>query len=122
MRTPRISVAFVLVALIGLVGAGPAHASTTAPASTLGEPQTLKFIPVADTYVDQSQPLSSFGSDIGFWVDGDPLKQSFVKFDITGIANRTIADVRLRLFQTDASTSGGRVWSMTNTSWTEAIT
>jgi len=125
MRRHRIAVGVLLVGLVGLVGVSPAVAGSNrpaAPASVLGEPQTLKFTPVADTYVDQSQPLGSFGSDIGFWVDADPIKQSFVKFDVSGIANRTISDVRLRLFQTDSSTSGGRVWSMTNTSWTESIT
>jgi hypothetical protein len=83
------------------------------------------FNPVADTYVDESQPGSSFGDLPSMWVDNDPTKQAFLRFHVEGLASpksRTIVDVRLRLFQVDASPQGGRVFQITDDSWNESMT
>jgi hypothetical protein len=80
------------------------------------------FNPVADTYVDASLPASSFGTASSFWVDSSPAKQSFVRFSVSGLAGRTVEDVRLRLYQTDASPQGGRAFSISSNSWSESMT
>lgn len=83
------------------------------------------FNPVADTYVDESQPNSSFGSLPSMWVDNNPTKQAFIRFSVTGLASpkvRTVTDVRLRLFQVDAAPQGGRVFKITDDSWDESAT
>jgi hypothetical protein len=80
------------------------------------------FNPVADTYVDASLPGSSFGTAGSFWADSSPAKQSFMRFSVSGLAGRTVEDVRLRLYQVDASPQGGRVFSITSNGWTESVT
>jgi hypothetical protein len=83
---------------------------------------TLTFTPEADTYVDSSSQTAGFGTAVSFWVDGSPVKQGFIRFQLTALEGRTITGVRLRLYQTDSSSAGGRVWSMASNSWTEATT
>ena len=92
---------------------------TTSVAEAL---DTLTFTPEADTHVDSSSPTAGFGTAVSFWVDGSPLKQGFIRFQVTAVEGRTITGAHLRLYQTDSSSSGGRVWSMDSNSWTEATT
>jgi hypothetical protein len=80
------------------------------------------FTPTADTFVNASAPTTSYGTASSMAVDTSPQEQSFLRFDLTNISGRTIEDVRLRMYQTDASPVGGRVFSMTSTSWDETIT
>jgi len=80
------------------------------------------FTPVADTYVNASAPTTSYGTSGSLLVDTNPREQSFLRFDLTNISGRTIEDVRLRMYQTDASSVGGRVFSLTSSTWDEAIT
>jgi hypothetical protein len=84
--------------------------------------ETLSFVPVADTYVDSSAPSSSFGSSISMYDDASPVKQSFLRFNVSGLYGRPVLDARLRLYNKDASPEGGRVWSIASNFWTEAIT
>ncbi|HEY3210585.1 MAG TPA: DNRLRE domain-containing protein [Actinomycetota bacterium] len=83
---------------------------------------TLIFTPVADAYVDASLPDSSFGTSTSLWVDAQPAKQSFMRFAVSGVSSRTVVGVRLRMFQTDSSPSGGRVFSISSSSWDESVT
>jgi hypothetical protein len=101
-----------LTAVPLLAGAAPAHAAV----------DTLSFAAEADTYVDASLPASAFGTASGMWVDASPVKRSFVRFRVGGIAGRAVLSARLRLTQRDASSSGGRVFAMTSGSWSEAMT
>jgi hypothetical protein len=87
-----------------------------------GPVDKFSFSTVADTYVDASLPSSSFGGDPSFWADSSPVKQSLMRFSVSGLAGRTIEDVRLRLYQVDAAPQGGRVFSISSNSWTESVT
>ena len=82
----------------------------------------LTFKPVADAYVDASTPTTSYGTGSSLWVDGSPLKQAFMRFQLDGLAGREIQSVRLRLYQKDASPLGGRVFAISDSGWTEAMT
>ena len=64
----------------------------------------------------------SFGTSSQFEVDTSPQSQSFVRFRVAGIAGRPVRAVRLRMYQRDASKTGGRVFSMTSNSWLESMT
>jgi hypothetical protein len=76
----------------------------------------------ADTYVDKSLPTTSFGDAPSVLADADPPRQAFLKFDVAGIAGRRVRDVRLRVYQTDGSLNGGRVFSTPADAWDESIT
>jgi PKD repeat protein/glucose/arabinose dehydrogenase len=84
--------------------------------------ETLTFVPEADTYVDSSVPTTSKGSSLGLEVDTTPTKQSFLRFPVSGIGGRDVVGVRLRMYNVNASASGGRVFSMSSDSWSESTT
>jgi hypothetical protein len=93
-----------------------------APGSASASIETLAFTPVADTYVDASVPASSFGTSSSMYDDASPTKQSFLRFNVSGLGGRPVLDARLRLYQKDASPQGGRVWSISSNSWAESMT
>jgi hypothetical protein len=93
-----------------------------APGLASAATETLSFTPVADTYVDASLPSSSFGSSVSMYDDASPVKQSFVRFNVTGLSGRPVLDARLRLYNKDSSPQGGRVWSIASNSWSEGMT
>lgn len=93
-----------------------------APGSASASIETLAFTPVADTYVDSSVPSSSFGTSSSMYDDASPAKQSFLRFNVSGLEGRPVLDARLRLYNKDASPQGGRVWSISSNSWAESTT
>ena len=109
-----LTLCFLVVFGTALTGIRPGHATSSV--------DRFIFSPVADTYVNASTPTTSYGTSGSIWVDSNPQEQSFLRFDLTNISGRTIEDVRLRMYQTHASSLGGRVFSMTSTTWDEAIT
>jgi PKD repeat protein len=103
------------------VTVGAADSTLTAtyvPAGT----QTLTFTPEADTWVDATRPSTSFGTSSRMDVDTSPLSQSFVRFRVAGIDGRAVLGARLRLYQRDASRTGGRVFAMSSNTWLESMT
>jgi hypothetical protein len=97
-----------------------------APRSYPTSVDKFTFNPVADAYVDEAAPDSNFGQWPSLWVENEPIshetKQSFIRFSVTGLSTpevRTVTDVRLRLFQVDASPQGGRVFKLDDNSWDE---
>jgi hypothetical protein len=82
----------------------------------------LTFTPVADTFVDASLPTTAYGTSTSLEVDNAPVKQSFLRFQLAGLGGRRVVSATLRLTQKDSSPVGGRVFAMSNTTWTEAAT
>jgi hypothetical protein len=82
----------------------------------------LTFNPTADTYVDSSLPTANYGTAATVDADASPVKQSYLRFQVSGIGTRRVARVRLRMFQRDASPSGGKVYKLATDSWSEAAT
>lgn len=103
------------IALLAALQVGGASAQTAATA-------TLTFSPVADAYVDAAEPGQTFGDTGSLKVDGSSVKQSFMKFNISGIGTRYVNDVKLRLYQKDTSPFGGRVLRISSNSWNESVT
>jgi hypothetical protein len=102
------------LACLGGLGLAPDAASAAI--------ETLSFTPVADTYVDSSAPGSSFEASRSMYDDASPVKQSFLRFNVSGLHGRPVLDARLRLYNKDPSPQGGRVWSISSNSWSEAMT
>lgn len=76
---------------------------------------------MADSYVSDNSTAPQ-GSAGVLYVDTSPNRRSFLRFDVTGLAGRTVVGARLRMRQTDRSQIGGRVWGVSNTSWSESVT
>ncbi|MDQ3274327.1 MAG: DNRLRE domain-containing protein, partial [Actinomycetota bacterium] len=100
----------------------PASDSTLTANYTPEGIETLAFRPEADTWVDATRPTTSFGSSSQMDVDASPLSKSFLRFRIAGLAGRRVRNVRLQMYQRDASKLGGRVFAMSSTSWLESMT
>jgi hypothetical protein len=83
---------------------------------------TLTVTPAADTYVGADAPSTPHGSSTHVLVDGSPQRQSFLRFVVSGTNGRPVTDVRLRLYQLDQSSTGGRVFSISSTTWPESMT
>lgn len=110
------------LALLTLTVVALTYVMVASPASADLPVDELAFIPVADTYVDAAQPTTSYAGATGLWVDGDSVKQAFLRFDLRGLAGRSVQSVSLRMRQLDASPSGGRVHSMPSNTWSESVT
>jgi hypothetical protein len=80
---------------------------------------TLTFTPVADSYVNQSNPDKNFGSNQSIRVDGSPLLHSYLKFNIDGIGEIPIIKITLRIYAKSASSGGFAVRRVTENSWQE---
>lgn len=83
---------------------------------------TWEFVSHADTYVDASAPTVAYGTASGVYVDASPAKVSYLRFDVSGLAGRTVTGVRLRMRSRESSVSGGRVFALSPSGWDEATT
>jgi PKD repeat protein len=82
---------------------------------------TLTFGPTADTYVDAGTPTRAYGTSSGLRGDASPQRQTFIRFEVSGLAGRAVTEVVLRVRQTDSSSSGGRVRGVSG-AWSETTT
>lgn len=117
-----------LIAVIGalaLLALGPRlvidalTSATERPAGPVAQVKTLRFTPVADTYVNEAHPHTSYGARLDFDVDGKPVKEAYLTFDLSGI-DGLVTSAKLRLLVTNASPhSGGSIRQVSDTSWSE---
>lgn len=81
------------------------------------------FTAVADAPVKSSSPTNNYGTDalLRLRFDSSPTGttyRSYLKFDVSGVSG-SVSGAKLRLFSTDGSPDGGRVFGVSN-SWTES--
>jgi beta-glucanase (GH16 family) len=62
--------------------------------------------PTADTFVEDTYPSTNFGSSSSLYVDANPIKVSYLKFDSTFLAGRSITSAKLRV-KTTSDTGAG---------------
>jgi chitodextrinase len=79
----------------------------------------LTFTPTDDTYVFKKNPTTNYGQLTTLLVDASPIKDTLMKFTISGIGSRRIVDAKLRLYVTDGSNSGGQFYRTLLDTWTE---
>ena len=97
-------------------------ASATHAGTARAAVATMSFMPEADAHVSAAQPDASYGTSKTLFVDRKPARQTFMRFDVKGLGGRTVVGARLRMYQTNGSDLGGRVFSSPSTNWTEAVT
>jgi hypothetical protein len=99
-------------------------AGTTAASSTsftvTGSGAMLTFTAAADTYVESDTPTTNYGLKPAFKVDNSPTKSGLLRFDVSGIGGGSVASAVLRVYCTDASTDGGTVYSVPDSTWGES--
>jgi acid phosphatase type 7 len=90
--------------------------SVTTPSGTA---HTLTLTPVADSYVDSSNPTATHGTSAQLRVDGSPLVYAYQRFDLSSVPG-TITGLSLKVFATSSSTAGYAVRSVTDNTWSES--
>ncbi|GAA3082151.1 DUF7594 domain-containing protein [Streptosporangium carneum] len=86
---------------------------------------TATFTPVADTYVDNGNTSTNYGTSGQLGVDNSPVKRAFLRFTVAGISG-PISTVKLRVHTDNvsgaASGNGGTFKGVSNTTWSETGT
>lgn len=120
LAVPRRIAAAVLAMLLGAIAV-----QQITDSSPRASAATSTLTPVADTYVDQANAKTKFGSSAQLVADASPVTQSLIRFDLAA-QTAPIANATLRLHVDDStnggSPSGGALASTTDTAWSEAKT
>jgi hypothetical protein len=100
----------------------PLGSATTQAAFTVAgvAGASLTFTAVADTDIRFGNPAKNFGSATSLQVDGDPIKDTLLKFTVSGVGTGSVAGATLRLFCTSAAAIGGNFHSVIDNSWQES--
>jgi hypothetical protein len=111
------------VAIVLVTAAASAVGCTAPPTQQLPEPLTgTPFTPAADSYVDAESPSMNFGMSPEIVAGGSPIRRALLTFDVTGLTG-SVTSARLRIHVQDsdeaASSSGGRVTQLSETTWPE---
>ena len=99
----------------------PLPNSTNTPLATQVDTlptQSFNFNPVADTYVNQSSATTNYGTSTQLRVDGSPLVQSYLRFDVRNVTGR-ITRATLRVYATSALSTGYDARAVTDNTWGE---
>ena len=95
-------------------------ASDPATAIVPGAATVITIPASADGRVTSGQPRKNFGTVSPLIVDGTPKVRSFLRFDTSSLAGKTVLNAKLRLWCTNASSSGGAVYATDGSGWTES--
>lgn len=106
--------------LVAIGAAAFALAFTAMPRDASAVTTTLSFDAVEDVHVSSSAPQTNQATR-PLYVDASAVKESYLRFDLSGIEGREVVDVKLRMYQRDSSVEGGVV-SLIEAPWGEAST
>jgi len=115
----------VRVTATNLAGSSSETSAETEPAQPAEVPATralMSFDAAVDAYVDASLPDTSFGDSTSLLVDASPVRQAFLRFDVSGLDGRKVTGARLRMNQRGNSPIGGAVRLVSSTSWSGSVT
>jgi hypothetical protein len=76
-------------------------------------------MPVADSYINQSDPTQNFGDNNSIRVDGSPLVRAYLRFNISGINGSPVTKVTLKIYANSSSSSGFTVNKVGDNNWKE---
>ncbi len=92
--------------------------ATNVPPTPTSAPSSVTFNPVADAYVESSNPTTNYGTATQFRVDGSPLVYSYLRFAVQGLSG-TVTRATLRIYANSALTSGYQVNRVSDNAWGE---
>ncbi len=111
-RTPDRASAALVVALTAVLVS--ALVSAVASATT-----TLTFGPAADATIRADKPDATGGSGTKLSVDNSPVKNTLMRFSVTGVGSDVVQGAKLRLYDENASNVGGVFARVADNSWSE---
>jgi hypothetical protein len=101
-----------------------ATTTTTGATTTTTGGGTTTFTANADSFVQSDAPTTGHGPDTALYVDSSPTKITYLKFDTSALAGRTVTDATLKVTTTSTSSSGSPdtqvVHPVADSSWTES--
>ncbi len=106
----------VRLALIIMVG-GLLASLTLIPSVASAQSTTLN--PVADGYVSASDPSTSFGTGPVLRVDSSPVANSYLRFNVAGLAGQKVTQALLKIYANSASTEGLVAKTVSDDNWGE---
>ena len=86
------------------------------PAPVLGS--ALTFTPIADSYVDSSNPIINYGTRTALRTDGSPLVNTYIRFSLNNLGG-PISSAILRIYANSNSSAGYTVHFVSDNSWGE---
>ncbi|PNH86208.1 hypothetical protein CXZ05_02510 [Arthrobacter sp. AFG20] len=93
---------------------------TTAAAGGGTTPQTVTLTATADSYVTSASPTANFGTSTLLGVDNSPVEATYLKFDLTPYAGRTLQSATLQLRSAGSGSTGTQnVRVVANDTWSE---
>jgi acid phosphatase type 7 len=98
--------------------ASVAASPSAAASATAGTPGTVILVPVADSYVDASNPTTNYGTSTQIRVDGSPVVRSYLRFNVSGLTGPATSAV-LRVYANSAQATGYTAYSVADTTWGE---
>jgi hypothetical protein len=93
--------------------------ATETPTATPTQSGSFYFLPVADSYVKSSCPITNYGAATILQVDNSPTVRSYLRFTVQGL-NGTVTRATLRIFANSASSLGVVASTVSNNTWTES--
>jgi len=96
----------------------PTPTPTPTPSASASSPASTTFVPVADAYVDASNPTNNYGTSTQIRVDGSPVVRSFLRFNVTGVSG-TVTSATLRIYANSAQSTGYDTYAVADNSWGE---
>jgi hypothetical protein len=101
-----------------------ATTTTTGATTTTTGGGTTTFTANADSFVQSDAPTAGHGADTALYVDSSPTKITYLKFDTSALAGRTVTGATLKVTTTSTSSSGSPdtqvVHPVADSSWTES--
>jgi hypothetical protein len=94
---------------------------TTAAAGGGGTPETVTLNVTADSYVESGTTGTNYGTSTMLGVDASPVEVSYLKFDLSAYAGRTLESATLQLRSAGSGSVGTQnVKLVANDAWTES--
>ncbi len=95
----------------------PTATLTSTATNTTSLSQT--FTPVADAYVDSSNPGTNYGASTALRVDSSPVLNSYLRFTVQNLGGRSISRVRLLIYANSSSSEGITSLTVADNTWGE---
>jgi chitodextrinase len=104
---------------VDAVDAAGNRSARSSPVSitTPSDPCTLMLLPTDDSWVDESQPTTNFGTRTQLRADGSPTVTSYLAFEVP--ANVAVTTATLRIYVNSNHSIGFLVHPVEDSSWTE---
>ncbi len=109
----------ILLSMISVIVLATAGATIFSHPGLVKASSTLTFVPVADSYVNQSDPTQNFGDSNSIRVDGSPQVRAYLRFNVSGIGNNPVTKVTLRIYANSSSNAGFIVKKVADNGWQE---